>query len=101
MEEKTFSRAVFKGLQVVDAATIHGTGAPDQAVHFIALFQEQFREVGAVLASDTGDKGFFLHVSFLSSESTSRATMSANGTVLCQPRMRLALAGLPQGATGS
>jgi hypothetical protein len=28
-------------------------------VHFVALVQEQFRQIGAVLACDTGDESLF------------------------------------------
>ncbi len=46
-------------VDVVYPAGIEGGRATDDAVHLVALLQEKFRQVGAVLAGDTGDECFF------------------------------------------
>ena len=45
---------------LLDAAGIEGGGAADEPVHLVALLEEEFGEVGAVLAGDAGDEGFLL-----------------------------------------
>ncbi|MCY1302789.1 hypothetical protein D9M70_524700 [compost metagenome] len=53
-------------IDVVHALSVERGGAALDAVDFVALFQQEFCEVGAVLAGDAGDQGFFLaHVSVL------------------------------------
>ena len=52
-------------VQVVDAVGVEQRGAALDAVDFVALAQQEFGEVGAVLAGDAGDEGFFGHVSGL------------------------------------
>ena len=44
-------------VEVVDAVGVEQRGAPLDAVHLIALVQQEFRQVGAVLASHSGDQG--------------------------------------------
>ena len=46
-------------VQVVDAIGVEQRGAALDAVDFVALVQQEFGEVGAVLAGDAGDEGFF------------------------------------------
>ncbi|MCY1276833.1 hypothetical protein D9M70_255030 [compost metagenome] len=46
-------------VDMVNTLGIEGGGAALDAVDFVALFQQKFCEVGAVLACDAGDKGFF------------------------------------------
>ncbi len=42
---------------------VHGTGAPDQADHIVALLKKQLGEVGPVLPGDARDQGSsFLHL---------------------------------------
>jgi len=42
-------------VQVVDAVGVEQAGAALDAVHLVALVQQQFGQVGAVLAGDEGD----------------------------------------------
>jgi len=44
---------------VVNAVGAEQRGAALDAVHFVALAQKEFGKVGAVLAGDAGDEGFF------------------------------------------
>jgi hypothetical protein len=44
------------GIDMVDAAGVEGAGAPNQAMDLIALEEEQFGQIRAVLASDAGNK---------------------------------------------
>jgi hypothetical protein len=39
-------------------------------VHFVALGQQEFRKIGAVLSGDTGDERFFHYVVFPGKEAT-------------------------------
>ena len=39
-------------VDVVDAVRIEGTGAADNSVNFVAFAQQQFRQIGAILASN-------------------------------------------------
>jgi hypothetical protein len=43
-------------IEVVDAVGVEQAGAALDAVHFVALVQQEFRQVGAVLAGDAGDE---------------------------------------------
>ena len=47
-------------IQMVDAVGVEQAGAPLEAVHFVAFFQQEFGKVGAVLAGDAGDEGGFV-----------------------------------------
>ena len=42
-------------VEVIDALGVERAGAADKPVHFIALGEQQFRQVGAVLAGDSGN----------------------------------------------
>jgi len=55
-------------VQVVDAVGVEQRGAALDAVDFVALAQQKFGEVGAVLAGDAGDEGFFGHVQRLTTK---------------------------------
>jgi hypothetical protein len=44
-------------VEVIDAAGVEAAGPPLDAVHRIALFQQELGQVGTVLAGDAGDKG--------------------------------------------
>jgi hypothetical protein len=46
-------------VEVVDAVGVEGGCPAFDAVDFIAFFQQEFGEVGAVLAGDAGDQCFF------------------------------------------
>lgn len=46
-------------VKVVDAIGVEGGGATDDAVDFVAVLEEEFGEVGAVLAGDAGDESAF------------------------------------------
>jgi hypothetical protein len=41
---------------VLDARRVERAAASDDAVDFVALFEQEFRQVRAVLAVDTGEK---------------------------------------------
>ena len=43
-------------IDAVDAAGIERRGAPDDAVHFVALAEKELGEVGTILTGDTGDQ---------------------------------------------
>lgn len=59
MEEETDPVEVGIGIEMVDSRGVERTRSPDDTVHFIALGEEQFSEVGAILARDPSDEGFF------------------------------------------
>ena len=44
-------------IEVIDAGGVEGGGAAFDAVNGVALLQEEFREIGAVLAGDPSDEG--------------------------------------------
>ncbi len=44
-------------VQVVDPGPVQHRGAADQAVHLVALAEEELGQVGTVLAGDPGDEG--------------------------------------------
>jgi len=48
-------------VQMINPAGIETAGPALDPVHQIALLQQQFRQIGAVLAGDAGDKGCFVH----------------------------------------
>ena len=47
--------------QVLDSLRAEGAGATTQAMHLVALREQQLREVGTVLTRDTRDQGTPLH----------------------------------------
>ena len=47
--------------QVLDPLGAEGTGATPQAVHLVALREQQLRKVGTILTRDTRDQGTPLH----------------------------------------
>jgi len=49
-------------VKMIDPLGVEGAGAPDDAVHFVTFFEEQFGEIGTVLTGDSCDEGFFTHV---------------------------------------
>ena len=49
-------------VQVVDAVGVEQRGAALDAVDHVALFQQEFGKIGAVLAGDAGDEGNFSHL---------------------------------------
>jgi hypothetical protein len=46
-------------VKVVDAAGVEGRGTADDAMHLVTLREQEFGEIGTVLAGDAGDQGFF------------------------------------------
>ena len=46
-------------IEVIDAGGVEGGGAAFDAVYGVALLQEEFREIGAVLAGDPSDERLF------------------------------------------
>jgi hypothetical protein len=44
-------------VEVVDPVGVEARRAPDDAVHLVALLQQELGQVGTVLAGDAGDKG--------------------------------------------
>ena len=59
VEEQAHILFVRVVVDVVDATGVEGGGAADHAVDLIAFCQQQFRQVGTVLAGDAGDECFF------------------------------------------
>jgi hypothetical protein len=55
--EKSWPGGVGFVAEVVDSLGGPGAGAAEQSVHLVALGEEQFGEVGAVLAGESGDEG--------------------------------------------
>jgi hypothetical protein len=49
-------------VEVLDAARVEGGGTADDAVHLIALAEEEFGEIGAVLARNAGDERALFHM---------------------------------------
>jgi hypothetical protein len=47
-------------VQVVDARGVEARGSALDAMHLVALLQQEFGQIGAVLAGDAGDEGDFL-----------------------------------------
>ena len=45
-------------VDVVDAGGVEERGAALDAVHLVALGEQEFGEIGSVLAGDSGDQGF-------------------------------------------
>ena len=46
-------------VEVVDAVGVEQRSAALDAVHLVALFQQEFGQIGAVLAGDAGDECYF------------------------------------------
>ena len=45
-------------IKMIDAIRIEQRRAALDAVHFVAFFQQELREVGSILSGDAGDEGF-------------------------------------------
>src|SRR5688572_25815228 len=56
MEEQPHAVDVGIGVKMVDSGGVEGARAPDDAVHFVPFFQEQIRQVTAVLSRNSGDE---------------------------------------------
>ncbi len=56
VEEQLHPLLVGVEVEVVDALGGEGGGAANQAVHLVALAEQELRQVGAVLAGDAGDE---------------------------------------------
>jgi hypothetical protein len=59
VHEKPHVLAVRVDIKVVDALSIDQRGPALHAMHDIALLQQQFREIGAILAGHAGDQRDF------------------------------------------
>jgi hypothetical protein len=46
-------------VEVIDSLGVEERGAAFDAVDFVAFFEEEFGEVGAILAGDAGDESAF------------------------------------------
>ena len=59
-------------IQMIDAVGIKQRGAALDAVHDVALLQQKFSQISAVLASDAGDECNFIHCNtfFMINETT-------------------------------
>jgi hypothetical protein len=62
VEEELVLGCVRIRVDVVEPVGVERARAADDAVDFVAFAEEQFREVGAVLAGDARDQRFFRHV---------------------------------------
>lgn len=59
MKEKFDAMDVRILVKVIDTSGIKGAGSSDDAVDFVALFEEELREIRAVLSGDAGNECFF------------------------------------------
>ena len=59
MKEQTHAVDVRVLVKMVDPRRVERARAADDAVDFVAFFQQQLREIRAVLAGDAGDECFF------------------------------------------
>ena len=46
------------GVKMIDARRVERARAPDDAVDFVAFFEQQIGEIAAVLSGDPGDERF-------------------------------------------
>jgi hypothetical protein len=44
---------------VINSSAVEAAGAADEAVDLIALVEKKFGKIGAILAGDSGNEGFF------------------------------------------
>ena len=65
MEYKVPVFAVRGLVEVVDTLGIKKRSPPLDAMYDVPLFEQKLRQIGAVLASNAGDKGFFHFLSIL------------------------------------
>ena len=72
-------------VEVVDARRVERARPADDAVHLVALLQQQFREVGPVLPRDARDQRSLAHSSFLFKRPDVRRPASARGRTAPQP----------------
>jgi hypothetical protein len=49
-------------LKVLNTFEVDGTAAADQPKNPIVLFEEKLCEIGTILAGDSGNEGFSLHL---------------------------------------
>ena len=73
----------------VEPSGVERARAPDDAVDFVALGQQQFRQIRTVLPGDARDQSFFRH-NFLAQDSESRSNNASPETPPLQWRMPLA-----------
>ncbi len=63
LEARVIDMGIF--VDVIDPLGVEERRAAFDAMHLIALFQQEFGKVGAILAGDTGDECGFCHVCFV------------------------------------
>ena len=61
MKEETSFAQLWVSPDIIEASAIKGACAADDAVDFVALGQEEFSEIGAILAGDAGNESFLGH----------------------------------------
>lgn len=61
MQKETHIFLVPIAIQMIDAVSVEQRCAPLQAVDFITLLQQQFRQIGTILPGNTGNQCFFSH----------------------------------------
>lgn len=59
MKEKAHAVDMRIAVEVVDTRSVERARPTDYAVDLVSLGEEQFGEIGAVLAGDASDEGFF------------------------------------------
>ncbi len=59
MQEQTDPVDVRVGVEMIDARSVKRARAADDAVDFVALFEQQIGQIAAVLAGDARDERFF------------------------------------------
>lgn len=61
VKEKTSFAQLWVGPDIIETSAVEGAGSADNAMDFVALSQEEFRKVGAILAGDAGNESFLGH----------------------------------------
>jgi len=60
MQEEAHALLVGVDIEVVDPAGVEGGGPPLEAVHDVALAEQELGQIGAILAGGAGDQGDLL-----------------------------------------
>ena len=68
MQEQLVVRFVRVLVNVIDPVGVESAATSNNAMDFIAFFEQQFRQVGSVLTGDPGDKCLFGHLTLNLSE---------------------------------
>ncbi len=59
MEKESHAVDVRIGVKMINAGSVECAGAANNAMDFVALLQEQFSQITAILACDAGDQRAF------------------------------------------